>query len=590
MKINILEVIDFEKVDVLLEGFNKTTGFVTAILDLDGKILSKSGWRQLCTQFHRINPETSKMCTVSDTVLVGKMAEGEKYHFYKCLNGLVDVAVPIVIKGEHIANLFSGQFFFEEPDRSFFKMQAEKYGFDQKKYLDALENVPVVSKEKVITTMDFLLNMTQLISEMTFQKLEQTELNKTIRESEEKFRSITEQTSDFISITDGRGNVTYASSASEKLFQFDPEEMCGRNFIEFLDEPEIPRALELLSDVLKGSTGISIEFSMKRKDGSIFIAELNGSKFQQDLMTGTLVVIRDITQRKQAEQKVLESQDELRKALELSYQSRQALLSVLEDQRLADREIQRLNAELEQRVMQRTAQLEAANKELETFTYSVSHDLKAPLRGIDGYSKLLLDIHSKNLDEEAKTFISTIRSSTMQMNLLIEDLLEYSRLERSNLTNKKVKLMDLIGSTTTFFKNDLRNGNFILKLAIPDVELMADEKGLTIVLRNLLENAIKFTKDQTNPTIEIGLDEQPTSWIIRVKDNGIGFDMKYHQRIFEIFQRLHRAEDYDGTGIGLAMVSKAMQRMNGKVWAESIPGEGSTFILEIPKLQPYENE
>jgi len=292
----------------------------------------------------------------------------------------------------------------------------------------------------------------------------------------------------------------------------------------------------------------------------------------------------DITELKQSEETLVKSRISLQEALEDSNRGRQTLLSVLEDQRLADREIQKLNAELEQRVKTRTALLEAANKELETFTYSVSHDLKAPLRGIDGYSKLLLDIYSKDLNEEAKAFISTIRSSTMQMNQLIEDLLDYSRLERSNLSNEKVKLIALIDSITTSYKNDLRNGNFVLKLDIPDVELITDEKGLTIVLRNILENAIKFTKEKSNPTIEIGFTDQPTSWIIRVKDNGIGFDMKYHQRIFEIFQRLHRAEDYAGTGIGLAMVSKGMQRMNGKVWAESIPGEGSTFYLEIPKL------
>lgn len=126
MKVNILDLIDFEKVDILLEGFNKSTGFVTAILDLEGNVLSKSGWRQLCTEFHRIHPETAKKCTVSDTELSKKLAEGEKYHFYKCLNGLIDVAVPIIIKGEHIANLFSGQFFFEEPDRLFFKKQAAR--------------------------------------------------------------------------------------------------------------------------------------------------------------------------------------------------------------------------------------------------------------------------------------------------------------------------------------------------------------------------------------------------------------------------------------------------------------------------------
>jgi ligand-binding sensor protein len=171
MKDNILDLIDFKKVDALLEGFNKTTGFVTAILDLEGKVMSKSGWREICTQFHRINPQTCRNCTISDTVLAGQMAEGEKYNFYQCLNGMVDVAVPLVVDGEHVANLFSGQFFFEEPDRALFKTQAGKYGFDEDKYLSALDSVPVVSKEKVKTAMDFLLAMTQLISEITFQKL-----------------------------------------------------------------------------------------------------------------------------------------------------------------------------------------------------------------------------------------------------------------------------------------------------------------------------------------------------------------------------------------------------------------------------------
>ena len=161
MKTRILDYIDFDKVSTLLEGFNVSTGFVTAILDLDGNILTKSGWRQICTEFHRLNPETSKKCILSDTVLAGKMAEGEKYHFYECLNGLIDVAAPIVIRGEHIANLFSGQFFFEKPDISFFRKQAMMYGFNEKEYLKALNNVPVVSKEKVLAVMDFLLNMIQ---------------------------------------------------------------------------------------------------------------------------------------------------------------------------------------------------------------------------------------------------------------------------------------------------------------------------------------------------------------------------------------------------------------------------------------------
>jgi len=184
MKSKILDYVDFEKANTLLEGFNKATGFVTALLDLDGNILSKSGWRQICTDFHRKNPEMASNCIVSDTELANKMRAGEKHHFYKCINGLIDVGVPIVIRGEHIANLFSGQFFFAEPNTSFFKKQAKIYGFEENSYLEALREVPVISKENVEVVMNFLQNITQLIIEMTAEKLDQIDLNEAIKKSE----------------------------------------------------------------------------------------------------------------------------------------------------------------------------------------------------------------------------------------------------------------------------------------------------------------------------------------------------------------------------------------------------------------------
>ncbi len=188
MKRKIIEVIDFDKVNLLLEGFNQATGFVTAILDLDGNILSKSGWREICTAFHRKHPQTAENCRISDTMLANNMAAGDKYHFYRCKNGLVDVAVPIVIKGKHIANLFSGQFFFEEPDIDFFKRQAREYGFDENSYIEALGKVPIVSDEVVKANMDFLLTITQTIAEMTYEKQEQMELNEALKRSEEALK------------------------------------------------------------------------------------------------------------------------------------------------------------------------------------------------------------------------------------------------------------------------------------------------------------------------------------------------------------------------------------------------------------------
>lgn len=184
MKSKILNYVDFERANNLLEGFNKATSFVTAILDLDGNILSKSGWRQICTDFHRVNPQMASNCITSDTELA-KTDNSSKYHYYKCLNGLVDVSVPIIIRGEHIANLFSGQFFFEEPDISFFKNQAKIYGLDEPTYLEALGKVPVVSKEKVEVTMNFLVDIAKMIIEMTAEKLDQIELYYEIKKSEE---------------------------------------------------------------------------------------------------------------------------------------------------------------------------------------------------------------------------------------------------------------------------------------------------------------------------------------------------------------------------------------------------------------------
>ncbi len=246
------------------------------------------------------------------------------------------------------------------------------------------------------------------------------------------------------------------------------------------------------------------------------------------------------------------------------------------------RQTERHAAELEQRVAARTAELAVRNRELETFTYSVSHDLKAPLRGIDGYSRLLLEDHGPSLNDEGRAFLHTIRRATLQMNQLIEDLLAYSRLERRPLQAAQVNLKTLVESVLAERADVIPARGAVVRVDAPDVVVLADPDGLTMALRNLVDNALKFTGSTSTPMIEIGGQTNSYACIIWVKDNGIGFSMKFHSRIFDIFQRLHRAEEYPGTGIGLAIVRKAMERMGGKTWAESEPGQGATFYLEIP--------
>lgn len=263
--------------------------------------------------------------------------------------------------------------------------------------------------------------------------------------------------------------------------------------------------------------------------------------------------------------------------------AREGFIGDITQRVLAQLELERLNAELEARVADRTARLKEANQNLESFAYSVSHDLKAPLRGIDGYSRLLVEEYRDRLPDEARFFLENIRVSSERMNQLIDDLLTYSRLERRPLTATDVALAKLIERVLAEREIELTETDAEVDNEVGTLRVSADGEALVQVVRNLVDNALKFSRDSHPPHIVINADVRDGKVIISVSDNGCGFDMKYHDRIFDIFQRLHRTEDYPGTGVGLAIVRKAAERMGGRVWAESVPGAGATFFLELPQ-------
>jgi signal transduction histidine kinase len=251
--------------------------------------------------------------------------------------------------------------------------------------------------------------------------------------------------------------------------------------------------------------------------------------------------------------------------------------------RRAKEALAQLNAELETRVEVRTAALNAKSRELETFAYSVAHDLKAPLRGIDGYSRILLEDYANRLDADGRSFLQTIQNSTDEMNQLIDDLLAYSRVERRELKTDRLELAPLVNAAIDEKRRDATARPVDFVVDVNGGTVLADPSGLGQSLRNYLDNAVKFTSGAVAPRIEVGAKEGERSCVLWVRDNGIGFDMKDHDRIFDLFQRLNVPDDYPGTGIGLAIVRKAMERMGGRAWAESAPGQGATFFLEIPK-------
>lgn len=372
---------------------------------------------------------------------------------------------------------------------------------------------------------------------------------KLAEEARSRLSGIVRSSSDAIISKSLDGIITSWNSGAEKVFGYTEKEAVGQSMLILFPPDRIHEEADILARIARDETVPHFETQRVRKDGhvldlSVTISPVHDSEGQ---VIGASKIARDIT-----------------------------------DRRLAEEAIRKLNAELEQRVVERTAQLEAANKELEAFSYSVSHDLRAPLRAMDGFSQALLEDYGPQLPAEAQDHVRTIRRGAQKMGALIDDLLTFSRLSRSPLTFRQVDVNRLVRSTLEDLAPQ-RSGHEVELVHHELPACQGDPALLKQVWVNLLANAFKYTQKRARAVVEIGSMVKNGETIYFVRDNGTGFDMRYAGKLFGVFQRLHRAEDYEGTGVGLAIVQRVVHRHGGRVWAEAKVNEGATFFFTLAK-------
>lgn len=565
MDLTINEIIEVSANQKLLDSFCDSVGIAAAIIDLEGKIIIGSRWQKLCTDFHRKNRRSCEKCIKSDTILANFLKQGENYSLYRCQNGLTDAASPIVIHGQHIANAFVGQFLLNPPDISYFRQQAIVYGFDENAYLEALSKVPIIEEKNVPVIVNFLVSYAEMLAGMVLKHEKQLKSERQLLKAEQ--------------------DISDRKKYEAQLQKINQQIAMEKNFME-LDSKRLLSILDGIEDIIYVADPETYELlhaneAFMENWGKEVIGK-KCYKILQDRYEPCPFCTNNLIFGEYLDRPyVWEFQNEINKNW---YRCSDKAIQWV-DGRMVRFEIATDISKiklLEESLKVKNEHLARSNKELEQFAYVASHDLQEPLRMVASYTELLQERYMGKLDKKADKYIGYAVEGAKRMQMLINDLLVLSRVNTRGKPFKPVDCSELAGKVLHGLANVINEKQARIHVeTLPTI--MGDEIQLFQLFQNFITNAIKFCGDE-QPVVKISATRKNLDWVFSVQDNGIGIDPEFFERIFVIFQRLHERGTYEGSGIGLSIAKKIVERHGGTIWVESESGKGSTFYFTLKEV------
>ena len=537
------EFVDIDELRGICESFTSITGAVTALLELDGTVLIATGWQDICTRFHRINNATACRCLESDTILASELKKGTRYNIYKCKNGLIDVAVPIMIRDMHVANFFTGQFFSEAPDMDYFIRQAEQFGFEQDAYLAALQRVPIFSNATTEAMMVFFTRLAQLIGETGFARKE-------LEESRKQYFDLVEGTPDLITRVDAGGHILFANHAAIEIYGLAAEDCLGRAAFDFVHPDDLATTKQAFDLWLTGGKEIlSHENRQVSVDGQVhYMAWSIRAEYDENgKVCGFASTARDITEYKRTEEQ---------------------------------------RAKLESRLHQ-AQKMEAVGQ----LAGGVAHDFNNMLGVIMGHAELALICSDSSRPIAAN--LEGILKAAKHSAELTRQLLTYAR--KQTIEPKVLSLNESVAGMLTMLQRLIgENIQLSFTSAANLWPVKIDPSQTDQILANLCVNArdaISGVGKITIKTENISIDGKfcsthpyvaPGDYVqLSVSDDGIGMDSSVIAHIFEPFYTTKGIGV--GTGLGLATVFGAVKQNNGFIDVYSEPGQGAIFKIYLPR-------